>query len=311
MTEQLSRKADIALSNLSADGGLLNPEQQSTFIRTLIDQPTLLGEVRVYPMSGPTAEINKIGFATRIMRAARQSGGANDDGSNDRYLLEAERSKPGLGQISLATKEIQAEIRIPYEVLEDNIEKGNMADTVLALIAERAALDLEELILLGDTSLVGTDTYLGLFDGIVKQANVHVVDALGDPISADLFNEMKKAIPTPYRRNLTAMRYYVHPDVESDYRLRVAARGTDLGDAVLTGSAPLPVLGSRMVGAAMLPTSKLLFTNPQNIIFGIQRNIRIEQGRDIRSREVIIVLTARVDVQIEETDAISKVVNLG
>lgn len=66
-----------------------------------------------------------------------------------------------------------------------------------------------------------------------------------------------------------------------------------------------------MVGAAMLPTSKLLFTNPQNIIFGIQRNIRIEQGRDIRSREVIIVLTARVDVQIEETDAISKVVNLG
>lgn len=310
MSEQLSRKADIALSNLTSDGGYLNPEQSNTFIRNLIDTPTMLNEIRVYPMSGPTAEINKIGFGSRILRAARQSGGSEDAGGNNRYVRAADRAKPDLGKISLSTKEVIAEVRIPYEVLEDNIEKGNMAETVLQLIAERAALDLEELIIQGDTALSGSDAYLGLVDGVLKLTTAHVTDAAGGNASPELWNEMKKSIPTAYRRNLTAMRYYVHPDIESDYRLKIASRGGDLGDALLTGVAPLPVFGSKMAGAAMMPTSKALFTNPQNVIFGIQRNIRIEQERDIRSREVVIVLTARVDVKVETQDAIAKATNV-
>lgn len=314
MTE-LSHKADIALNELTANGGLLNPMQNNTFIQTLIDSPTLLSRIRVFPMNGPTAEINKIGFGQRILRAARNSATGNtsaaDAGGNDRYVRAADRAAPQTSKIELATKEVIAEVRIPYEVLEDNIERGGMANTVLTLIAGRSALDLEELVLLGDTALAGTDAYLGLVDGVLKKTTANVFDCGDQPVMAEIFNETKKQIPTAYRRVTQQNAFFVHPDIESDYRVKIATRVGSLGDAAVTGSAPIPVLGSPMVGAALMPLDKFVYTNPQNIIFGVQRNIRIEQDRDIRSREVIIVLTARVDVQIEEQKAIAKAINLG
>lgn len=312
MTDTLSKKADMALSELTSNGGVLSPEQNDTFIRNILDAPTFLRSVRTVPMSVPEMKVNKIGFGSRILHPAPQgtSPYAADDGSNDRYLEAAKRSAPATSQINLTTKEVIAEVRIPYEVLEDNIERGGMADTVLALIAERAALDLEELLLLGDTALVGSDPYLGMMNGILKRVTSNVVDAGGSVISVSLFNNLKKAIPTRFRRNLAGMRFFTSMDRESDYRVTVASRGTDLGDAILTSNNPLPVLGVPMVGAALMPNANALFTDPQNVLFGIQRNVRIEQDRDIRSREVIIVLTARVGLAIEEEVAMAKAINI-
>lgn len=301
MTE-LSRKADIALADLASNGGLLNPEQNETFIRNLIDQPTMLRAVRTVPMNAPEQKINKIGFGSRILKAANQTQGS-------RALAAADRSAPTSGQVTMTTKEVIAEVRIPYEVLEDNIERGDMANTVLALIAERAALDLEELIVLGDTA--SADPYLGLMDGVLKKSTSNVVNATGQAQYVNVFNSMKKALPTRFRRNLRAMRFFTSMNFESDYRVQVALRGTSLGDNILTGNDPLPVLGVPMVGAALMPNANALLTDPQNIIFGIQRNVRIEQDRDIRTREVIIVLTARVALAIEEELAVVKATNLG
>jgi HK97 family phage major capsid protein len=307
----LSRKADIALANLTNDGGILAVEQQNSFYRYLIDQPTLLGRMRTVQMANPTMEINKIGFNTRILRAARQSGGQENDGSNGRALPKAERSSPDLGKIELVSKEVQAEVRIPYEVLEDNIERGDMSNTVLSLIGERASLDLEELVLVGDTTLAGSDAYLGLFNGALKRVTANTVNGTDYGITAELFNETKKALPTAYRRNPASLSYFVHPDIESDYRLAVSNRGTGLGDAILTGTQALPVFGSPMTGVANMPEDSALYCNPRNLIFGIQRNVRIEQDRDIRSREVIIVLTARVATAIEDQLGVVKVTNIG
>jgi hypothetical protein len=308
---ELSRRADIALSNLTANGGLLLPEQSATFLRLVLDQPSILPEMRVVPMGAPEARINKIQFGSRILKPANQTGGAQDTGANTRYLAAADRSAPTTSQIILRTKEIMAEVRIPYEVLEDNIEKGGFENTVLALIAERAALDLEELVIKGDTSLTATDPYLGLMDGVLKLSSTNVVNAANAVATPSLWNNVKKALPTRYRRNLNLMRYYTSMDVESDYRLAVSARVTQVGDAMLTSTAPLPVFGIPMKGVALLPNANALLTNPQNLIFGIQRQIRIEQDRDIRSREVIIVLTLRIALEIEDHAALVKVTNIG
>ena len=48
---ELIRKADLVISELSSNGGLLNPEQSNAFIRKLLVAPTMLAQVRRVTMS--------------------------------------------------------------------------------------------------------------------------------------------------------------------------------------------------------------------------------------------------------------------
>ena len=316
---ELLRKADIALSDLAA-GGILPPAQGDRFIRQLIDSPTILNEARVVTMNGPDMKINRIGFGTRIMRPARQAGGFNDDGTNDRHLLEAERAKPDFAQLALHTEELMAEVHIPYEVLEDNIEGGNvrarngdsaggLMDTLIALMGDRAALDLEEVGLLGDTA--SGDAYLAMFDGYLKLANQHTVDASGATIDKNLVKAGIKAMPDKYLRNRGALRNYVSVDNETEFRDTYANRGTALGDAMLQGNSPVYAFGTQVVGVPMMPANRGLLTDPRNLIFAIQRRIMMEYEKDIRARVFIIVLTCRVDFAIEEPDAVVSYTAIG
>lgn len=313
--QELINKADIALSDLASNGGMLLPEQADKFIRVLIEQPTILNMCRVVTMNSPQRKINKIGFGSRIMHAAT-SGTA---------LADSDRVKPDLSQITLNTKEVIAEIHLPYDVLEDNIEGGNIAvplqtpagglhDTITQLIAERAALDLEELCLLGDTNLAsGTnaDPYLGLLDGFLKQCNSHMVDASSATISKNVMKNALKALPPRYLRDRSSLNFFTSVNNETELRDTYASRNTPFGDTTLQGFSPLMLYGSPVQSVPLMPENKVLLTNPLNLIFGVQRKINIEYTKDIRSRVFIIVLTCRVDVAVEETRAASQIINLG
>jgi HK97 family phage major capsid protein len=312
MPKELSQKADLALADLSSNGGLLDAEQNDRFIQNLTDTDTIMRLIRTVPMNSSSQKINKIGFGSNIMKPASQNSAASTALHAGRRLTEAHRSKPTTSQVVMNTSEVMAEVRFGYEVLEDNIEKGNLENTLLAMISNKMAEELEKLLIQGDAGATGgVDPWLDLFDGLLELSTARIYDAGGAPASASVFNTAMKLLPTKYRANKNAMRWMSSMDTESDYRLAVASRGTGLGDAVLTGNAPLPVLGVPMIGAAFMPNSKMLFTNPQNCIFGVQRNIRLETDRDISAREVLIVVTMRIAVAIEETDAVVKVINLG
>lgn len=308
--QDLLKKADIALSDLTSNGGLLNPEQTDSFIRTLIDQPTIMNVARVVTMNAPERKINKIGFGSRILRPATSATALSD----------SDRSKPDLGQVTLNTKEVIAEVHIPYDVLEDNVARGNinaaagqsaggLMQTMIDLIAERAALDLEELALLGDDD--SEDTYLALLDGFLKLADEHEVDGENASISKNLLKAGVIAMPDKYLRNRAQMMHFVSVDNETEYRDTYASRETALGDTMLTGQSPVYAYGSQLVSVPMMPNTKGLFCNPQNLIFGIQRRITMEYDKDIRARTFIIVLTTRVATAIEEVDAVVKYYDIG
>lgn len=308
MGKTLTQKdIDIALGDLD-NGGLLTPEQSDTFIRKIQDQPTILKEARVFPMNSPKADIPKIGFDSMILRPATQTAGSRALGTGDEG-----RAKPTTTKIELSTSEVIAEIRIPYEVLEDNVERGGLENTILDLMAERVSLDLENLIINGDdaSSPAAGESLLAMTDGVLKKITSNVVDAGGASVNSGIFNDMLKGIEAKYLRNKAAMRIYTPTDVEQDYRLAVSNRGTGLGDAILTGTQALPVFGVPMKGIALMPNSNMILTNPKNIIFGVQRKIRIEQERLISEREIKIVLTARIAIELEEEEATVKVTNLG
>lgn len=302
--QELVKKADIALSDLST-AGKLNPEQTDRFIRVLIDQPTLLATGRTVAMNTPEMKINKIGFGSRILQPAVSSTQLADD----------KRVKPDLGQVLLSTKEVIAEVHIPYDVLEDNIERGNvnvplqtgaggLHQTIVDLIAERAALDLEELGIQGDTSN-GGDPYLALQDGFLKLATANVVN-VGGAFDKGAAKSALKTMPTRYLRNRSAMSHFVSVDNETEARDSYGSRQTPMGDQQVQGLLPIYMYGSKVTPVALMVGTSGLFTDPMNLIFGIQRNIMIEYDKDIRARVFIVVLTARVDFQIEEINAVVK-----
>lgn len=318
-SRDLLQKADMTISDLVQNGGRLQPEDSAVFLRKLIKEPTILRQARVVEMLSPQRKINKIGFGTRIMRAGV-----------DNVALTAPtasglggRAKPTTEVIVLTTQEIMAQINLPYDVIEDNIERATAADnaapnargpgglkeTLLALIAERAALDLEELCLLGDTMYTNPadlddQAYLSLFDGWLKLAGTQqILDNQNGPVDKAIFRDMKKLMPKQYLRVLSQMNYFTSMDAETMWRDSLANRGSALGDASLTGSTPVPAYGVPVVGAAMMPDSKFLLTNPKNLILGVQRQFSMEFDKDITTRTYIVVLTARVAVEVEETAA--------
>lgn len=320
------QKADFALSDLT-DKGLLNPEQANKFIRKLIKEPTILREARTVEMSAPQRNINKIQFASAIMKPGPTAGDTQgQDGDVTIALASGSRSSPTTEQIQLNTVEVMAEVRIPYDVIEDNIERGNIGthqeggnpaasggfmDTILTLMAERAALDLEDMALNGDEGL--STGLLALVDGyiVLGEDGGNISDASGATISKEIFKDGVKTLPDQYLRQRNAMRNYVSHDNETEYRDTVANRATAVGDSALQGLPEVFAFGVPIRPVSLMPASKGLFTNPLNLLWGVQRAMHLEWDKEITSRTLIIVLSARVAVQVEETEAMVVYNNIG
>ncbi len=312
--QELAKRADLVIADLQANGGMLDAEQSKVFIDKVLEQPTLLRQIRQVRMNAPERKVNKIGFDSRILRAARQGTTPyeKDNGTNDRYLPAAERSKPTTSQIELKTSEIMAEIRLPYETLEDNIEGESFESHVMRLIAERAAVDLEEWALWADTA--SGDTFLALQDGFLKRMTTHVVNNAAAGVSPELFEQGLLAMPQKYLRQTANLKHFVTVANTIRYRGKVAQRSTGYGDSMLTQGGPIYAMGVPVEAAPMLAVQGSgnagFLTHPQNLLFGIQRQIQVETDKDIRSREIVIVLTLRAALGIEEEDATVKYTNI-
>ncbi len=314
----LLAKADMVLGDLVTNGGILNPEQANAFVRKLIEAPSIINVARTVEMNAPQRNINKIQFASRIMRA----------GVSGTALSSGDRSQVTTEQIQLNTREVIAEVRLPYDVIEDNIERGNIGvnfdgsgsqgtpagggfvATILTLIAERAALDLEELALKGNTT--STDDYLALTNGYLETVNAggNIVDLNGTTISKDMFKKGLLTLPDQYKRQLGGMFHFIAKNNEVEYRDTLADRATALGDANIQARNAVFGFGVPILGVDLMPIDQGLLSNPLNFLFGIQRNVMMEFDKDISARVWKVVLTARVDFQIEEEEAAVNYINI-
>ncbi len=306
--KELLQKADMVLADLAA-GGQLQPEQANKFIDMVIDTPTIFKSARVERLAASKRIIDKIGFDQRILRPAVENTALPAD----------QRVKPKTGKVEIDTKEVIAEVRLGYQILEDNIEGKNLEDHIMRLIADRVALDLEELIIQGDTA--SSDPYLALMDGLLKRITSHVVDAKTQTITKALWKELFKAVPAKYIRNKKEWGFYTSHSVEVDWRDFLADRATGAGDRFLLEDVPAVAYGVPVYGCAMMPEvqdtatppntiTSAIFTHPKNIIIGFHREISVETDKDITARQFIIVVTCRVGLALEEEDATAKMINI-
>ncbi len=300
--QTLLQKADLALSELTSDGGVLNEAQAKKFIVKLIKEGKMMGLATVMGMAAQKQEINKLRFANRVLR----------NGTPGVALAVAERSKPNLGRVELDAKLLKAEVRINTETLEDNIEGAALQQTMMDAMGAAIARDLDELFINGDTS--SNDLYLATLDGVLKQATSHVVAAGGTVLTKSVLKSTLKALPIEYQRQKDMMVLMTSPNTETEYVDAMADRATPFGDNKLQQGGGITYQGVPLISLPMWPENlgggqdetAVLYTDPKNINIGVWRKITVEIDRDIAAGVLLIVATMRVDMKFAEEDAVVK-----
>ncbi len=302
----LLEKADLALADLTAGGGVLLPAQAQKFMRLLIKQSVLMQLATVVPMASPKHQLSKLKFGSRILRPGQEATA----------LAPADRARPDLSFLELDAKLFKAEVHLSDEVLEDNIERGELRQTILEMIAEAAGRDMEEVVINGDTA--SADPFLATMDGLLKQTTSHLVDAAGAAINKNLLRDMLKSLPSEYLRDKKQMAFLTSVDAELDYRNTLADRATAGGDRFIEEDTPalysgVPVkpvpLFPENLGAANNRTVALL-CNPKNVHVGIWRQIRLESFRDVSAGVLRVVATLRFDAKFAEEPGVAKLINI-
>lgn len=299
-------KADLALADLTAGGGILKPAQAQKFMRLLIKDSVLMKLATVVPMGSPKQQISKIKFGSRILRPGQEATA----------LSVADRSKPDLSSVELDAKLFKAEVRLSDETLEDSIERGELRQTIMEMMAEAISRDMEEVLINGDVA--SADPFLAVMDGVLKLATSNVVDAAANPISKDLMSDMLKTLPSEHLRDKKAMRFLTSVDADLDYRNTLAERATAVGDKFLEGDTPVLYSGVPVQPVPLFPENlgvgndqtSILLCNPKNVHVGIWRQIRVESARDISEGTLKIVATLRFDVKFAEEPGVAKAINV-
>jgi HK97 family phage major capsid protein len=272
----------------------------------LINEAVILKQATVVPMRSPKQLIEKIRFANRVLRS----------GSEATALLPAERAVPNLGKVELDAQLFKAEVRLNNEILEDSIERGQLRQTIMQLMAEAIARDVDEVIIQGEKG--SPDTFLGKLDGILKQAKSNIVDAQLQTLNKGVLRDMLKTLPRPFVKNKKLLRYFTSVNAELDYKDSLSERATAIGDRYVEEDLPATYSGVPILDVPMFPEAQgaaqnatsILLTDPKNINVGIWRNIRVEVDKIVTDGVLVIVATLRFDVKYAEETAVVKGVNL-
>lgn len=291
-----------------ANGGLLNPEQAARFVQGIFENSVVNVEARREPMKATKKQIDKITYSGNVLQKPVAVG-----------TEHTTTTSPDTSKVVLDAKEVIVAIDLGYDALEDSIENGTLFNTVMDLTSRKVGLELDTLVLHGDTA-GGTGTFLDVIDGIFKQITTNVYDASVAPLDKDVLGGALKKLPGQYFQNESELRYYVSHLARLNYNEYLASIVVnDAFSQYLVGQKEPSYSGVpvRKVGgiltealAGPFPGSKALLINPKNIVVGVHRDIMFETERKPRKRVVEVTMTMRLDAKLEREDAAVKITNI-
>lgn len=328
LIEKVVATDTIASGNPVGTGGLTYA-QADRFLDYMWDATVLGDLVRTRRMKAVEEEIDTIAVGARLVRGATE---AVDTGENVR---------PTFGKLSITTKKYRLDWELSSESLEDNIEGEALEDHIARLMATQMGNDLEDIAINGDTT--STIPGLGVDDGFRKRAvaGAHVLDHGGNPLNRQVFNNALKAMPRKYMRRRNGLRFFtgtnsiqdwlfsfqqvdanlLSPEATAASRLEQAVRTE--GEAGFIAGRPFGVplqevplfLEDRLDGGAGSDadgdTTDLWLTFPENMIWGIKRDITVYREFKPKKDTIEYTVYTRQGVQIENLDAFVVVKNIG
>lgn len=316
-TVQTVKKSADPMILSTLDSTAVSKELATKFINNVVDESILLRSIRKHITDKPSGDLTKLNITGYITEGATE----NTDSGNTR--------RPSSTGLSYVNKKTRSALDITGEVQEDNIEGPSGKQTILNAMVSAVANDKETLAIEGDSSVSGVDDFSRLVkvnDGFnvltSAAAGAHVVAAGSKRFSYALSSVMKRAMPTKWKRNMSALRWIISANTQQDYIDEQAARVTPYGDTIRQTS-ELPLINGisslvvplmpedlSLTGTSGTTGTFVLLTDPQNLIYVVQREMTIEWWRNVRKDVDEATMYMRDDFLVQEPDAVVKASNV-
>lgn len=302
----------------------LTDAERTFLIDTVVDESSLLREIRRYDMKRSRVSIPRMTIGEKVLQAygavdldagavSAHSGGVKEGHRGAQQTV-------GFETIELISSKLTLPWTVTNEFLEDNPEQGGAEAKIAKLMGIQAANDLEDLALNGDES--GVDVLYRANDGFIKLAAAQAPAANKIAVNAEftqvgVLGAMLRALPTKYRRDLRSLRFYVGPNTWQDYVDSIAARQGDMADRYMAGLTNELTYGGvplRMTpfmpenGGVGTNEATVLLVHPDNLIWGVERDMQLlktREGREAIQNDVrFYALHIRCDFQIQNPAAL-------
>ena len=161
-------KADTYMADITAGGGELLQAPAQKFLAEVLDKTNILKKINVIPLSAPSEAHPVTGFGSFISRGDTEY----------QESTPATRNALNVRKVQFNTKDFKATVFLSYKILDENIEKGNFLNTVIGLIKNQLAVDMENVVLNGDVATpIAHPLYplLSVMDGMRKKILSHIL----------------------------------------------------------------------------------------------------------------------------------------
>lgn len=300
-TDSMEKAIDTA-GNLS--GGVLPRDLFDEFFEEVQNETVVLDRIRTVDLPREKMTIPKIGVGERLMESQDERSSVTEDDSVTTDGVDMDAVKTTI-QWSL-----------PREAVEDVVD--DVPDIVLGQMEQQFAVDAEDLGANGDESASGFEA---INDGWFTIAGdrgspVYYHDDAGDgtgtnqPVDTSMFDGAIRTLDSKYLR--TEPVFMVNTKHIQQYFGQLEGRNDGIGVAVLTGDMDVNPFGYDIVGSPVFPENEALFTAPENLIWGLHRDVELdvlEDSDEIFDNDLLgkYALRARHDYQIEDENAVVRI----
>ena len=232
-------------------------------------------------------------------------------GTESQALTLAQRSTPTFTKVTLISKEVVCQVDYPRYILLDQIEGPQFHNTLIAYLGVHTRRDFEDLIVNGYTSNT-TDTFLALFQGMLRAASSNVYPVGGASLSSDVLATTIKTMPSEYRIQPN-MVFFTNEVAHDAFWAELESRATIYGDVkmnqILTQS-ELNYRGRPVIEVPLFPVASsntnVWYGDPKQFIFAFHQDVELQSEYNIRERVWTVVVMARIAQGYEHEPAVVK-----
>lgn len=269
-------------------GGQLRPEAAERLI-TLVSSTGFIKNVTTRRMAKMSADVSVLGIAARSLVRVPEGQTPSD----------AQRLGATQSGCTLTALPVQLFPQMSLSTLRDNANNPNLVADVEAAIANRMEAELEDLAFNGtaDDNSGGFTTLNKGWVQIASEVGNPTVKVDIDPTLSGGWRAALKAVfdacPDVYR----PLAAFIMNEGDADaYAYELGQQVT--GQALVADSPLRRFLGRPILTSPYCPAGKVLFTPPQNLIFGISTEIWQKRRWDDDARALRWVFDFAVDYEI-------------